>query len=67
LRPFLGLVGDEFVEFGRRKAIIRCGEPVRFQLSGFLARNRAESLTGGVNVLYKTGDLTNCAMMEMCR
>jgi hypothetical protein len=32
-----------------------------------LAGNRAESPMGSANALYETGDLTNCAMMEMCR
>ena len=45
--------------YGDAPTIIRCGEPEQFQLSGFLACNRAESPMGSA-----MGDLTNCAMME---
>jgi hypothetical protein len=38
--------------YGNAQAIIRCGEPMQFQLSGL---NRAASSMGG---------LANCAMME---
>jgi hypothetical protein len=38
---------------------------VQFQLPGVLACCRAESPIGSADVLYKAGDLTNCAMMEM--
>ena len=48
---------------GNAPAIMRCGEPVQFQLSGFLACNRAESLMGSAKG-SAMGDLTNCAMME---
>jgi hypothetical protein len=45
--------------YGNAQAIIRCGEPGQFQLSGFLDCNRAESPMG-----IAMGNFTNCAIVE---
>jgi hypothetical protein len=46
--------------YGNAQAVIRCGEPVQFQQSGFWP---------GIAQLIWQGHerLKNCAMMEMCR